>query len=78
MNLKENMKRFNTKNLNEQEMSYDQKVDKIKDNVGLNGAGRNYANSPLYNAYLEGQNITKNSPKSNVAKNYKGIKITTA
>lgn len=54
------------------------KVDKIKDNVGLNGAGRNYANSPLYNAYLEGQNITKNSPKSNVAKNYKGIKITTA
>jgi hypothetical protein len=36
MNLKENMKRFNTKNLNEQEMSYDQKVDKMKSTKKIN------------------------------------------
>jgi len=36
MNLKENMKRFGTKNLNEQEMSFDQKVAKLKSRKKIN------------------------------------------
>ena len=36
MNLKENMKRFNTKNLNEQEMSYDQTVAKMNSRKKVN------------------------------------------
>ena len=36
MNFKENMKRFGTKNLNEQEMSFDQKVAKLKSRKKIN------------------------------------------
>ena len=36
MNLKENMKRFGTKNLNEQEMSYDQQVAKMNSRKKVN------------------------------------------
>ena len=43
------------------------------------GAGRNYKDSPLYNAYLSGQNNAKQK-KSTLNKNrqFRGIKITTA
>ena len=44
--------------------------------ITADGAGRNFANSPLYNAYLEGQKTTSN--KNTSKREYKGIKITTA
>ena len=43
------------------------------------GAGRNYKNSPLYNAYLSGQNDTRQKkPTLNKDRQFRGIKITTA
>ena len=43
------------------------------------GAGRNYKNSPLYNAYLSGQNDTRQKkPTLSKDRKFRGIKITTA
>ena len=50
------------------ENKLENKEDKINDNIGLSGAGRNYSDSPLYSAILESENIAKNSPKLNVTK----------
>ncbi|MBI49382.1 MAG: hypothetical protein CL850_03735 [Crocinitomicaceae bacterium] len=47
------------------------------DQKSAEGEGRNFANSPLYNAYIDGQNITKKRSQ-NTARKFKGIKITTA
>ena len=56
--------------------------DIVENNVGnvmitKEGAGRNYANSPLYNAYVEGQKTALNKKNLN-NREFKGIKITTA
>ena len=42
------------------------------------GAGRNYKDSPLYNAYLSGQNNAKQKSTLNKNRQFRGIKITTA
>lgn len=44
--------------------------------ITADGAGRNFANSPLYNAYIEGQKSTESSKVNK--REFKGIKITTA
>ena len=56
--------------------------DIVENNVGnvmitKEGAGRNYANSPLYNAYVQGQKTALNKKNLN-NREFKGIKITTA
>ena len=44
--------------------------------ITADGAGRNFANSPLYKAYIEGQKTS--SDKKISKREFKGIKITTA
>ena len=54
-------------------------INNTKDDFYLEeGAGRNYKDSPLYNAYVSGQDESQKKSIVNKKRQFRGIKITTA